>query len=309
MLRGSALRCSALAATALAISGCSYMPHAYEPRSPQIPEARTIPLPGAILTFASEGSGQAIVFVHGNIADLRVWADQRGPALKQYLRVAYSRRYHYPNAWSGKGKDYTDANNDQDLVHLIRELHLGRVHLVGQGSGAQICAEVALSNPELVRTLVLVEPAMAAAAEGRPGFDVLAAEHSQLAEQMRTAVAREDDEKAAKLLFNWTNANPGAFEGLPPPLQGEVLDNAPVLAFYLAAPPPPLPCAALARLTVPLLVVTGERSNPFFGAVADAVAACVSGAVRQTIPNAGHLVQRENADSFNSLLVGFLGGH
>ncbi len=285
------------------------MPHAYEPHSPMIGDARTVPLPGAILTFISSGSGQAVLFVHGNIADLRIWTEQHGPAFKRYQLVSYSRRYHYPNAWEGKGADYTEANNDQDVVNLIQALHLGRVHLVGHGSGAQIVTEVALSHPELVRTLVLVEPATAAVAVGRPGFEPLATEKAGVAEQMQKAVAHDDAEKAAKLLFNWANANPGAYEALPLPLQGEILDNATVLPFFMAAPPPPLGCAEYARLDVPTLVVTGERAAPYFSAIADAVAGCVKGAVRETIPGAGHVVQRESPDAFNAVLVGFLSTH
>src|SRR5208282_511277 len=52
----------ALAVAALAMAGCQYMPHAYEPQSAQIPEARTIPVQGAFLTFTSVGSGQPVVF-------------------------------------------------------------------------------------------------------------------------------------------------------------------------------------------------------------------------------------------------------
>jgi non-heme chloroperoxidase len=298
-----------LSVCALGLSACQYMPHAYEPHSPVITEARTVPLPGGILTFVSAGSGQSVVFVHGNIADLRIWSEQHGAAFKRFQLVSYSRRYHYPNAWEGKGADYTEANNDQDLVNIIQALHLGRVHLVGHGSGAQIVTEVALSHPELVRTLVLVEPATAAVAVGRAGFEPLAAGRSELAGQMQVAVQHDDSEKAAKLLFNWANANPGAYEALPLPLQGEILDNATVLPFFLAAPPPPLGCADYARLAVPTLVVTGERAAPYFSAVADAVAGCVKGALRETIPSAGHVVQRENSDAFNAVLVGFLTTH
>jgi non-heme chloroperoxidase len=298
-----------VAVSLIALGGCQYMPHAYEPQSPQIPEARTLPIPGAILTFVSEGSGRPIVFVHGNIADLRIWSDQRGPALKGYQEVSYSRRYHYPNAWAGDGRDYTEANHEQDLVHVIHGLHLGRVDLVGHGSGAQLAVEVALSHPELVRTLVLVEPAMATAAIGRPGFEALTTKRAELAEQMAAAVKKTDDEKAAKLLFNWADGSPGAYDALAAPLRGEILDNARVLAFFLATPPPGVLCAELGRLTVPTLVVTGEHSNPFFAAVADAVTACVTGAVRETIPTTGHVVQRDNADAFNAALVGFLAAH
>jgi non-heme chloroperoxidase len=299
----------ALAAATLALGGCQYLPHAYEPSSPPIPEARTIPLPGAILTFVSEGSGQPIVFIHGNIADLRIWSGQRGPALKGYQLVTYSRRYHYPNAWAGNGTDYTEANHEEDLVSLIRGLHLGRVHLVGHGSGAQLAVEVALSHPGLVRTLVLVEPATTAAVAGRPGFEALVAERAEVGRQMAASVTLDEAEKAATLLFDWVNAKPGSYEALPLPLKGEILDNARVLPFFLAAPPPSLTCTELGRLAVPTLVMTGERSNPFFAAVAEAVTACVHGAARQTIPSAGHVVQRENAAAFNAALVGFLATH
>jgi len=297
-----------LAAT-LAVAGCQYMPHAYEPHSPTIPQARTLPVPGAILTFTTDGSGPAIVFVHGNLADLRIWAAQTGPAFKRFQRVAYSRRYHYPNAWAGNGTDDTDTNNVKDLLAVIRELQLGRVHLVGHGAGAQLALEVALSHPELVRTLVLVEPATSAAAVADPDFGTFTAERAQLYAQMETALRMEEAEKAARLLYDWASASNGAYDALPPPLKGEVLDNARVLGFFLSAPPPSLPCPQLAKVAVPTLVVTGERTNPFFAAVGDAVARCIPGATREIIPMASHVVQRENADAFNATLVGFLSTH
>jgi pimeloyl-ACP methyl ester carboxylesterase len=156
---------------------------------------------------------------------------------------------------------------------------------------------------------VLVALAVDAAAAGRPGFEALAAERSELMVQMTAAVKAQEDEKAAKLLFDAGNASPGSYEALPPPLKGEILDNASVLPFFLAAPPPPMPCAELGRLAVPTLVVTGERSAGYPTAIADAVATCVPRALRETVPSAGHLVQRENAAAFNAVLVGFLATH
>jgi len=302
-------RVSCALGAAVVLASCQYMPHAYEPHSPQIPEARTIPLPGAILTFVSEGTGQPVVFVHGNIADLRIWSEQRGPPFREYQVVSYSRRYHYPNAWDGKGKDYTEANQDQDLVHLIRELHLGSVHLVGHGSGAQIAMEVALGHPELVRTLVLVEPATGTAAEDQPAFQGLAARRDELNSELEAALKLDQAEKAAAILYDWDNASSEAYATLPLPLKGEILDNATVLPFFMAAPPPPVSCEELGRLAVSTLVVTGERTNPFFAAVGDAVAGCVKGAKRETIPNAAHVVQRENPDAFNAVLVAFFSTH
>ncbi len=306
---GVRLRRGALAVAALAMAGCQYMPHAYEPHSAQIPEARTLPVQGAFLTFISVGSGQPVVFVHGNIADLRIWHAQQGPAFKRYQLVAYSRRYHYPNAWTGNGTDYTEANNIHDLVSLLRSLNLSHVHLVGQGAGAQLAVEVALAHPELVRSLVLVEPDMAAAAVQQPDFASLTTERAQLQQQMEMDLRTEEAEKAARLLFDWANASTGAYDALPPPLKGEILDNASVLGFFLSAPPPSMPCSELARLSVPTLVVTGERTNLFYAAVGESVAGCIPKAVREVIPMASHVVQRENPDVFNATVVGFLAVH
>jgi len=299
-----------LSTLALSASACSSLPHAYEPRSPQIPDARTIPLSsGAILSLAQVGSGQAVVFVHGAIADLRSWNAQQSPVLKPFRLVTYSRRYHYPNAWGGNGSDYTDANHERDLVALIREMGLGRVHLVGHGTGAQVALAVAKSRPELVRTLVLIEPQMAGVAGDRPGFAPLAEQRDQVWAAMEKALKADDAEKAAKQLFDWANASPGAYDALPAPFKGEILDNARLLPFQLAHPPQPLLCGDLSALALPVLVVSGERSNPFYGAVADAIAACIPGALRETTPSAGHDLQRENPDAFNATLLGFLTAH
>lgn len=298
-----------LLAGALALCACQYLPHAYQPASPPIPDARTIPLPGAILAFTSTGSGQPIVFVHGTLADLRIWNAQQGPAFHHYQLVAYSRRYHYPNAWMGNGSDYTDANNVQDLVGVLRELHLGRVHLVGHGAGAQLAAELALGHPELVRTLVLVEPPTAAAAVAEPDFASLTAERAQLLQQVEGQMRMHEADKAARLLYDWASASNGAYDTLPSPLRGEIQDNAGVLGFFLSAPPPPMPCTDFARLSVPTLVVTGQRTNPFYTAVGDSVARCIPHALRESIPMASHVVQRDNPDAFNAVLVGFLATH
>jgi len=297
-------------AMALLAGACQYMPHSYEPRSPQIADSRTIPLSsGAILAFVTEGSGAPVVFVHGSIADLRVWAAQRGSAFKGWQRVAYSRRYHYPNAWDGNGSDYTDANHDADLLALIRELHLGRVHLVGHGAGGRLALEVALAHPEVVRTLTLVEPLTPSVAAGRTGFDRLAGQQDAVWTAMETALRADDPDRAARTLFDWESQNAGAYDALPPPLRGEIQDNAGTLAFQLAHRGTLLTCAQLGGLAAPLLVITGARSNLFFGEVADAVASCVPGARRETVLGAAHVVQRENPDAFNAVLVGFLSTH
>jgi pimeloyl-ACP methyl ester carboxylesterase len=75
--------------------------------------------------------------------------------------IAYSQRYHYPNAWIGDGSDINSTSvHAGDLAALIVSLRLGRVHLIGSSYGSDIVLRLAVEHSELVRTLVVAEPAL-----------------------------------------------------------------------------------------------------------------------------------------------------
>lgn len=76
---------------------------------------------------------------------------------RHYRVIAYSRRYHWPNAQPGTNPDASEVQED-DLVVIIRMLKIAPAHLVGHSYGGAITYHLALRHPELVRTLVLAEP-------------------------------------------------------------------------------------------------------------------------------------------------------
>ncbi len=99
-----------------------------------------------------------MVLVHANISDLRSW-EPLEPLLAAHFRVInYSRRFAHPNHPIDDGGDDTLPPHAEDLIALIEKLRLGKVHLVGNSSGAFICLLVAQKRPDLVRTLTLEEP-------------------------------------------------------------------------------------------------------------------------------------------------------
>ena len=52
---------------------------------------------GVELAYVEEGTGQAVVFVHGGFNDLTIWEQQVPAVAQRYRAIAYSRRYAWPN--------------------------------------------------------------------------------------------------------------------------------------------------------------------------------------------------------------------
>lgn len=118
----------------------------------------TVKINDVSLEYEERGSGATVIFVHGGISDYRIWKNQVEAFSKYYRVITYSRRYHYPNKWTGDGSDYTVTLHANDLADLILALKAGKVNLIGNSYGAYTSLLTAIDHPELVNTLVLNEP-------------------------------------------------------------------------------------------------------------------------------------------------------
>ena len=104
------------------------------------------------------GTGEPVLFIHGAlIADtfLPLIAD---PALGRYQKITYRRR-GYDGSPRHTGP-FTIEEQAQDALELLRELDIECAHLVGHSGGGAIALQVALAAPRVVRSLVLLEPAL-----------------------------------------------------------------------------------------------------------------------------------------------------
>ncbi len=153
MARGTLKRCgwvvAAIGAAAVALS------------AQDAGTVRRMTVQGTELAWVEQGSGTPVVFVHGSGADLRTWGYQMGPVAQASFRaVAYSRRFHHPNAPPAEADAYRAALHAADLAAFIESLHAGAVHIVASSYGGVVALLAARDRPVLIRTLVLTEPAM-----------------------------------------------------------------------------------------------------------------------------------------------------
>jgi non-heme chloroperoxidase len=271
-------------------------------------ELKTVDVNGTQLHYIEEGRGDPLVLVHGGVNDWRSWRLQIGPFSQAYRVIAYSRRYHYPNAVPAELAHYAGAEHRDDLAGLIETLNLAPAYLVSSSYGAYVSLLLAGARPELVRALVLGEP---------PAFPLLgpAAVDSIMARAIspsRLAFEREDQEQGVRSFIN-TVIGEGAFDRVPPPVRSMMLDNAPEFRLEVNTPPEkyfsPISCEDIRTIQAPALLLTGELSPQFFHEITDELERCLPNRGRAVIPRASHGMHNMNPQAYNEAVLAFLAKH
>lgn len=112
---------------------------------------------GTTLEYEERGSGEPVVFIHGALMADTFEPMMEHPELKGFRLIRYRRR-----GYAGSGGDGAVPISRQatDCVGLLRELDALPAHFVGHSSGGSIAIQIAIANPEAVRSLTLLEPAL-----------------------------------------------------------------------------------------------------------------------------------------------------
>jgi len=260
------------------------------------------------LAYIEEGKGPTVVFVHGGgVGDLLSWEGLRPFISEKYHYVSLSRRYHYPNKWPDDGRNYTTAQHVEDVAAFIRALNVGKVHLVGNSYGGQIVGIVALKYTDLLRSVVVGERLIApVSAEGKAA--VAAAQKD--GEKLRQAVAAGDLRTAAILQFDGALGEPGAFEKLPPERQQQILYNARTISRELQRGPSPLTCEQVRTLSVPFLLIRGEKTVAAQRYGFETTLSCLpKTAENAIIPGAPHSWQMRNPQDSAKAILAFIAKH
>jgi len=119
---------------------------------------------GVTLTYQEQGQGTPVVFVHGSVADYRVWNASREAVARQHRFIALSQRYFGTEPWGDSGPRFSMATHVEDLTALVAELQPGPLSLVGYSWGALLAmlyaieAKAGRAGPEPAR-LALLDPA------------------------------------------------------------------------------------------------------------------------------------------------------
>jgi non-heme chloroperoxidase len=273
---------------------------------------------GVSLYYEQAGKGEPIVFSHGIPTDYRAWSSQVEAFSKSYSTVTYSRRYAAPNHREGNVSDSTIEANAADLKGLIEKLGIAPVHLVGHSYGGFAAAYLAAEHPELVRTLVLVEPAIGTLLVEDPNSSgqmlslsirspsvALSARRflSSVAASMR-ALDAGHAEKAAQLSIDGIQNREGAFAELSESSKKMMVDNAKTIAELRTKLPPFK--SKIGKISCRTLVVNGDQSAVWLRRIGELVVQSVPKCRALTITGSRHFPHMENPSEFNVYVPGFI---
>jgi len=265
---------------------------------------------GARLPYLEQGSGAAVILVHGAVSDLRTWNPHREAlANSQYRAISYTQRYFGTEPWGTSWPAFGVQTHSDDLVAFIRGLNAGPVHLVGWSYSGQTVLNVALKHPELVRSAFVFEPAHTTFITNAADEKALGDDAGPLFGPVAEAVNTGNNSAAVRHLIDGVGERKGYFDGLPASAKTVMLDSARTMPLLMnQAPPPPITCAQLGQIKPPVALVRGSDVRPFFRVVADAAARCMPRHQYIVVPRQKHMWPGEDVEGFNATLVGFLKG-
>lgn len=106
------------------------------------------------INFKIEGHGFPVVLIHGFSDDLYFW-EYIAENLKKYFTVIrMDLRGHGKTPIGDKPID--NRLLAHDITELLKKLYIEKCHVIGFSLGGSIALEIALKNPKLVKSLVLL---------------------------------------------------------------------------------------------------------------------------------------------------------
>ena len=256
-----------------------------------------LPVDGTDLYYEEKGRGQSLLFIHGSISDANAW-DEQTARLSPYFRcIVYDRR-GYTRSPLGPFDLPSPERHAEDAAELIRKLGLGPCLLVATSAGAVVGLELMMRYPQLLRGAVLSEPA-ALYLDGVEGEEFLAAVTSMVSE----ALAQRGPRAAVDAFAGHLDPEAWSKSGEAERDRGRA--NHQSLFRLLRAPGYPVSADQLARISVPSVIIYGERTPQIFKRIARRLGDRLEGSRLIKLEGAGHHTYLHRPDAFANIVKAF----
>ena len=237
-----------------------------------------------------KGGARPVLALHCSLAHSGAWS-----GLVDHLSGVTVTALDQPG--HGRAADWDGVSDLHGLttrlsIEMAEDLGGGApIDIIGHSFGATIALRMALERPDLVRSVVLIEPPLFAAARtaGSAVFGDFRSQHLAVTK----AIAAGKPELAAALFHTgWGNGT--EFGELPERQRCYMADRIHIIAaqnpYLLEDSAGLLRYMGLESIGVPVLMVEGAASLPIVAAVQDELALRLPQVTRLVVPGAGHMV-------------------
>lgn len=250
---------------------------------------------GITLHYIEQGQGTPLIFVHGSISDGGYWSEQVGNFAKHYRVIAYSRRYNFPNTNPSR-PGYSAITDADDLSAFIKRLGLGKVYVVGHSYGAFTALFLVVRHPDEVRKLVLAEPPAVSLLNDLPG-DEASIGHAiyddiqrRMVKPMESDFRKGEREAGVAAFVDYVFNDPRAWDKFSVSSKRATMLDAHEWDVMMTQGTlfPKIDQGAVARIDIPVLIMSGGKSYPFLRLIDRELARLIPGSRHFVLPRDGH---------------------
>jgi pimeloyl-ACP methyl ester carboxylesterase len=227
------------------------------------PNGRILEVNGVRIYHEVRGSGPSVLFIAGATGDCGHFQQAAELLSDEFTVVTYDRRANSrsprPDGWESTSTE----EQSEDAAGLIEALGIAPAAIFGSSVGAIIGLDLLIRYPELVRGAILHEPPMIAGMSNPE--EVMGA----IQQVVEGGMQRGGSRGGCETFFRFV-ASDEAFENLDPHLRERMLGNGETfLGTEMGAFEPYQPDeAVLTAIEVPVRVMVGSESAPFFAETA-----------------------------------------
>jgi non-heme chloroperoxidase len=268
------------------------------------------PVDGTSLGYIEKGDGDAVVFVHGALTDLRIWLDQVELFSHKFRAISYSRRCHWPAGHPEHPRPYSRSLHAKDLIDFLDALDIKKAHLVGHSYGGAVALLAAIERPELISSLTLGEPSPFLGLFDASEADLISGQKIGFDEARLLGQIGRPDAAIRKFLSVIVGAD--VLDQLTPIVRSIILENAstllPMLEHYYDSSPVSCDRLKKMKMTAHTLLVRGELSPRLALISNNKLSDCLPNSRESILRSTSHGLHIEDPAAFNRVVLDFLEG-
>jgi pimeloyl-ACP methyl ester carboxylesterase len=241
------------------------------------------------------GSGPAVIFSHGLFMDHEMFAPQVAALKGKYRCITWDERGHAGSAGETLAP-FSYYDSADDLAALLKHLGVARAVLAGMSQGGFLSLRCALTHPEIVRALILIDTQA-----GQEHPEALEG-HMQLANAWASGgLTDEIAGIVASIILgdNWSGA--AAWKA-----KWRKITPVNLLGCMNTLATRDDVTGKLGQIKVPALVVHGDADAAIELGLAKTLAAGIAGAELVVVPGAGHAANLTHPETVNPAIERFL---